>query len=369
MEYQYCTVEGLGLMSNYLSFYRGRRVLITGHTGFKGAYLCRILQKAGAEVTGYALMPPTEPSLFELAHLKKGMTSVMGDVRDFDSLKDVIRRTRPEVVFHLAAQPLVRLSYEEPRLTFETNIMGTVNLLEAIRQEGQSVISLVNVTTDKVYENHDLETAFAEDDPLNGYDPYSNSKSCSDIITQSYRRSFFGTGDMAVSTARAGNVIGGCDFAKDRLIPDCVRAAAARETIILRNPHAVRPFQHVFEPLAAYLLLGMRQVEERSLEGAYNVGPDRSDCVPAGVLAETFCRAWNDLTGDRLDYKVQGDGGPHEAGFLMLDNSKIKEKLGWESRWDILKAVEKTAEMEDVRLTGGSVRKVLDEQIGEYFNV
>lgn len=356
-------------MIDYLSFYRGKKVLVTGHTGFKGAYLCRILQKAGAEVIGYSLLPPTDPSLFELAGLKEGMNSICGDVRDLAHLSKVVKETRPEVVFHLAAQPIVRTSYKEPHMTFETNVMGTVNLMEAVRLYGESVISLVNVTTDKVYMNNETGESFKEEDPLNGYDPYSNSKSCSDIITQSYRSSFFDDGRMTISTARAGNVIGGCDFASDRLIPDCVRAAAEKKTIIIRNPHAVRPFQHVCEPLSAYLLLGMKQAEDKSLMGAYNIGPDKTDCVPAGELAETFCRAWNELTQDTLTWKVQGDGGPHEAGFLMLDNAKVKEKLGWESLWDIRKAVEKTAEMEQARLSGKSVRKVLDKQIGEYFNV
>ena len=349
-------------------FYRNKKVFITGHTGFKGAYLSRILQLFGAEVTGFSLDPPTDPSLFELAKVGEGMRDIRADVRDQDALMSAIKEAQPEIVFHLAAQPLVRLSYREPRLTFETNIMGTVNLMEAVR-ETDSVRSLVNITTDKVYLNEEGQTAFKEDDPLNGYDPYSNSKSCSDLVTQSYRNSFFGDGRCAISTARAGNVIGGCDFAADRLIPDCVRAAEGKGEIIIRNPASVRPFQHVFEPLNAYLMLAKAQTEEADLIGAYNVGPDRDDCLSAGEMATIFCKAWEERTGEALTWKNMSDGGPHEAGFLMLDNNKIKEKLGWRSVWNVRRALEKTAEMEAVRIGGGSVREVLDAQIKEYFNV
>ena len=348
-----------------LEFFKNKRVLVTGHTGFKGAYLCRILTMAGAEVTGYALDPPTEPSLFDLASLREDMNSVTGDIRDFHRLLKTVRETRPEVVFHLAAQPIVRYSYEEPRLTFETNIMGTVNLLEAVRQT-DSVRSFVNVTTDKVYLNNDSGRPFREDDPLNGFDPYSNSKSCSDLVTQSYRNSFFSDGRCAVSTARAGNVIGGCDFAKDRLIPDCVRAAAEGKTIGIRNPSSVRPFQHVFEPLSVYLALAVRQTEDPSLIGAYNVGPDKEDCLSAGEMADIFCREWNRVRGTRISWESGMKGGPREAALLVLDNTKVREKLGWRSLWNVRKALEKTVEMEAVRIDGGSVRKVLDKQIEEF---
>ena len=355
-------------MSELSRFYKDKRVFVTGHTGFKGAYLCRILTLFGAEVTGYSLDPPTSPSLFDLAGVGEEITDCRGDVRDAGRLEEAIRKARPEIVFHLAAQPLVRLSYDEPRLTFETNIMGTVNLMEAVRTL-PGIRSVVNITTDKVYLNNETGEAFKESDPLNGYDPYSNSKSCSDLVTQSYRRSFFDDRVCAVSTARAGNVIGGCDFAKDRLIPDCVRAAEGRGEIIIRNPASVRPFQHVFEPLNAYLMLAKAQTEEADLIGAYNVGPDRDDCLSAGEMATIFCKAWEERTGEALTWKNMSDGGPHEAGFLMLDNNKIKEKLGWRSVWNVRRALEKTAEMEAVRIGGGSVREVLDAQIKEYFNV
>ena len=355
-------------MSELSQFYRGKKVFITGHTGFKGTYLSRILQLFGAEVTGFSLDPPTDPSLFDLAGVGEGMRDIRGDVRDEAALMAAVKEAQPEIVLHLAAQPLVRLSYREPRLTFETNIMGTVNLMEAARAT-ESIRSLVNITTDKVYLNEEKQTAFKEDDPLNGFDPYSNSKSCSDLVTQSYRNSFFGDGRCAISTARAGNVIGGCDFAEDRLIPDCVRAAEGRGEIIIRNPASVRPFQHVFEPLIAYLMLAKAQWGDPSVIGAYNVGPDKADCLSAGEMATIFCGAWNALTGADLTWIDKSDGGPHEAGFLMLDNTKVKEKLGWQSKWDVRMALQKTAEMEKTRIFGGSVKEVLDEQIKEYFDV
>ena len=353
-----------------LSFYKGRRVLVTGHTGFKGSWLCRILEKADAEVVGYSLMPPTEPNLFNLASIEDGMDSIYGDVRDEGHLNELIAQVRPDVIFHLAAQPLVHYSYMEPRLTFETNIMGTVDVLEAIRKT-ECVSSFVNVTTDKVYLNEETKEAFTEDRPLNGYDPYSNSKSCSDLITQSYRKSFFLNSGCAVSTARAGNVIGGGDFAEDRLVPDCVRAAEAEKTIILRNPYSIRPFQHVMEPLSAYLLLGQKQAEDRKLAGEYNIGPGRGDCVTTGTLADYFCEFWNrDVPeAEALTWRTEGDAGPHEAAFLLLDSTKIRKELGWKPEWNIRRAVEKTCEWEKVRIGGGDVRECLDRQIGEYFDV
>ena len=239
-------------------FYGNKKVLITGHTGFKGSWLTRILTLSGAEVTGYSLTPPTDPSLFEIAGLEDTIKSVVGDIRDLEHLSRVFEETRPEIVFHLAAQPIVRESYQEPVYTYETNVMGTVNVLECVRRT-ESVRSFLNVTTDKVYENREWEYGYRECDNLDGYDPYSNSKSCSELVTHSYKKSFFEDGRCAISTARAGNVIGGGDFAADRIIPDCVRAAAAGKTIIVRNPYSTRPYQHVMEPLAVYLAIAMRQ--------------------------------------------------------------------------------------------------------------
>ena len=270
-------------------FYKGKRVLVTGHTGFKGSWLCRILTLAGAEVTGYSLNPPTDPSLFEIAGIGTGLTSVIGDVRDLEHLEKAFEEARPEIVFHLAAQPIVRDSYKDPVYTYETNVMGTVHVLECIRRSG-CVLSFLNVTTDKVYENREWEYGYRETDPLDGYDPYSNSKSCSELVTHSYQKSFFQDGSCAISTARAGNVIGGGDFANDRIIPDCVRAMKEGKPIGVRNPHSTRPFQLVLEPLAVYLTIAMAQWEDPSVQGYYNVGPDDCDCVTTGELVDLFCQ-------------------------------------------------------------------------------
>lgn len=347
-----------------LDFYRGKRVFLTGHTGFKGSWLSEILLRAGADVTGYALEPPTEPSLFDLLDLKHRMHSIIGDIRDFDHLLTAVRETKPDYVIHLAAQPLVRLSYEEPRYTFETNVMGTVNLLEAIR-ETDSVRSVLNVTTDKVYLNREIRRGYQEEDPLDGYDPYSNSKSCSDLVTHSYRNSFFASSGVAVSTARAGNVIGGGDFAKDRIVPDCVRAVMAGRPVILRNPNSVRPYQHVLEPLKAYLMIVKAQAERPDLQGAYNVGPDDKDAITTGELADLFTKYW----GDGASWTSEQDKGPHEAGLLMLNNSKIKKMLGWEPKWDIQDALKKTVEWSKIFAAGENVRPVTDREIEEYFHV
>ena len=295
-------------------FYGNKKVLITGHTGFKGSWLTRILTLSGAEVTGYSLTPPTDPSLFEIAGLEDTIKSEVGDIRDLEHLSRVFEETRPEIVFHLAAQPIVRESYQEPVYTYETNVMGTVNVLECVRRT-ESVRSFLNVTTDKVYENREWEYGYRECDNLDGYDPYSNSKSCSELVTHSYKKSFFEDGRCAISTARAGNVIGGGDFAADRIIPDCVRAAAAGKTIIVRNPYSTRPYQHVMEPLAVYLAIAMKQYEDRTFEGYYNVGPDDKDCVTTGTLADLFCAAW----GQGQTWENRWMGGPHEANFLKLE--------------------------------------------------
>lgn len=345
-----------------LSFYKGKKVLITGHTGFKGSYLTAALILAGADITGYSLEPPTDPSLFKLCKLEKDIFHVTGDVRDYESLLKVFKERKPEIVFHLAAQPLVRLSYREPRLTYETNVMGTVNVLEAVRQT-DTVRSVLNVTTDKVYENNDLDTAFREDMPLDGFDPYSNSKSCSELVTHSYVKSFFSDEDrVRISTARAGNVIGGGDFAEDRLIPDCVRAAERKEDIVLRNPDSQRPFQHVMEPVIAYTDIVSAQYEDRNMADYYNVGPDLSDVKTVGELSDIFCREW----GDGIKTVVKPDGGPHEARFLKLDCTKLKEKLKWKSIWNVETAVKKTVLWSRVYLSGGDVRKELFDQVEEY---
>ncbi len=349
-------------MKELRKFYQGRRVLVTGHTGFKGSWLCRILTLAGAQVTGYALTPPTDPSLFAIAGLENTMDSVIGDVRDLARLRAVFERVRPELVFHLAAQPIVRESYRDPRATYEINVMGTVNVLECVRQS-DSPRSVLNVTTDKVYENREWEYGYRECDPLDGYDPYSNSKSCSELVTHSYQKSFFGDGRCAISTSRAGNVIGGGDFAPDRILPDCVRAAASGREIVLRNPGSTRPYQHVLEPLAVYLTIAMRQYEDAACQGYYNVGPEEDDCITTGRLADLFCGAW----GDGARWRSEQENGPHEANFLKLDCSRIRRVFGWRPRLGVEEAVEKTVEWYRAYLQGQDMLAVTDRQIEEFF--
>lgn len=343
-----------------LSFYQGKRVFVTGHTGFKGTWLCKMLVQAGARVTGYALEPPTEPSLFELSGVEKEITSVIGDIRDFDMLKHAFDMAEPEVVLHLAAQPLVRESYRTPRSTYETNVMGTVNILECVRQSS-SVRSFLNVTTDKVYRNREWEWGYRENEELDGYDPYSNSKSCSELVTHSYKNSFF-SGEKAevpaVSTARAGNVIGGGDFAEDRIIPDCVRAVVSGKPLVVRNPYSTRPFQHVLEPLYAYLMIAAEQYGDRNLAGWYNVGPEEDDCYTTGNLVELFADNWGGM-----NWEIQYDGGPHEAAFLKLDCSKLKKTFGWQPRWNLEMAVKMTVEWTRCWLEQGDIKECMSRQI------
>ena len=347
----------------YLSFYKGKKVLVTGHTGFKGTWLCRILINAGAQVTGYSLNPPTEPNLFSMADVESRMNSVIGDIRDLDHLKKVFEQTQPEIVLHLAAQPIVRDSYKDPVYTYETNVMGTVNICECVRLN-PCVKSFLNVTTDKVYKNNEWEWGYRENEPLDGFDPYSNSKSCSELVTHSYINSFFNNMDLAVSTARAGNVIGGGDFANDRIVPDCVRAAIEGKDIIVRNPHSTRPYQHVLEPLAAYLIIAQKQFEDKKYAGFYNVGPDETDCVTTGKLVDTFCAKW----GEGIKWIDRYDGGPHEANFLKLDCSKLKTTFGWKPRWNFDTAIEKSVEWSKVYAAGGDVVACMDKEIQEFFN-
>lgn len=346
-----------------LEFYRNKRVFITGHTGFKGSWLCRILVGAGAEVTGYALEPPTQPNLFALAGLDGKMTSVIEDIRDRDKLAGAFQKARPEIVFHLAAQPIVRTSYQEPVLTYETNVMGTVNLLECVRTSQESVRSVVNITTDKVYVNREWAWGYRENEPLDGFDPYSNSKSCSELVTHSYVSSFFSGEDApAVSTARAGNVIGGGDFAADRIVPDCIRAVQAGKPLGIRNPHSTRPYQHVLEPLFAYLMIAERQYKDKSYAGWYNVGPEDCDCVTTGELVELFQAKWGE--GFSWEWENQAEANaPHEANFLKLDCSKLKGTFGWRPRWHIGEAVEKTVEWTRVWMTGGDIPAEMDGEI------
>ncbi|MEG2653952.1 MAG: CDP-glucose 4,6-dehydratase [Ruthenibacterium sp.] len=343
-------------------FWRGKHVFVTGHTGFKGAWLCKILTGAGALVTGYALEPPTNPSLFMLAGLEKGMHSVLGDVRNFAALQAAFVTAQPEIVLHLAAQPLVRDSYKDPRGTYETNVMGTVNLLECVRQS-DTVKSFLNVTTDKVYHNNEWAYGYRESDALDGFDPYSNSKSCSELVTHSYKNSFFADGRVAVSTARAGNVIGGGDFANDRILPDCVRAMQKNKPIIVRNPSSTRPYQHVLEPLFAYLMIAQRQCENKKYAGYYNVGPDDCDCVATGTLAELFCTAWG---GDACWLDQSEADAPHEASFLKLDCSRLKSVFGWQPTWHIDETMEYTCAWYRGWLAGEDINALMQEQIEAY---
>lgn len=346
-----------------LSFYKNKTVLVTGHTGFKGTWLCKILINAGAKVIGYALEAPTNPNLFELSKVEKNMVSIIGDVRDLKHLKEVFDKYQPEIVLHLAAQPIVRDSYKMPVYTYETNVMGTVNVLECVRLT-PSVKSLLNVTTDKVYLNDDIpDHPFREDEPLDGFDPYSNSKSCSELVTHSYKKSFFADRNCSISTARAGNVIGGGDFANDRIIPDSIRAICKKEDIIVRNPSSTRPYQHVLEPLIVYLDIASKQYENKKFEGYYNVGPDDCDCVCTGELVDMLCKKW----GQGLKWINKSDGGPHEAAFLKLDNNKIKKVFGWKPRWHISETMDKIVEWTKVYLDDDSkVPAEMDREIKEF---
>ncbi|MBE6531623.1 MAG: CDP-glucose 4,6-dehydratase [Ruminococcaceae bacterium] len=344
-----------------LKFYVGKRVFVTGHTGFKGSWLCRVLKDLGAEVTGFSLEPPTDPSLFEISNVKEGMHSYIGDIRDFAALKECFDGAEPEIVFHLAAQPIVRDSYKDPKYTYETNVMGTVNILECVRLSG-SVKSVVNVTTDKVYRNNEWEWGYRENEPLDGFDPYSNSKSCSELVTHAYNNSFFADRRVAVSTARAGNVIGGGDYATDRIIPDCIRAALGGKDIVVRNPHSTRPYQHVLEPVMAYLMIAAKQYEDSSYAGYYNVGPDEVDCLTTGSLVDLFCRIW----GEEIGWIDRYDGGPHEANFLKLDCSKFKTVFGWTPSWNIEGAMRYTVEWAKCHRDGGDMGECMDRQISDF---
>lgn len=346
-----------------LDFYKGKRVLVTGHTGFKGTWLTRILVNAGAIVCGYSRCSEKNPSLFDLADVEDKITHVKGDVRDLVHMKKVFEEFQPEIVLHLAAQPIVRDSYKDPVYTYETNVMGTVNIMECVRLT-PSVKSVLNVTTDKVYHNNEWCWGYREDEPLDGFDPYSNSKSCSELVTHSYKNSFFGDGKVAISTARAGNVIGGGDFANDRIIPDCVRAMEKKQIIGVRNPYSTRPYQHVLEPLAVYLTIAAEQYEDINYQGYYNVGPDDCDCVTTGDLVNLFCKHW----GEDAQWENQAEANaPHEANFLKLDCSKVKSTFGWQPRWHMDECMAKVCEFSKIWLARGDIPAEMDKEIEEFF--
>ena len=345
------------------SWYKDKKVLITGHTGFKGTWLAKILINSGAKVVGYSIVPPTKPNLYELSGIDKYVRSYIRDIRDYESLKAVFDEEHPEIVFHLAAQPIVRDSYANPKYTYETNVLGTVNILECVRESLKSdnpVKSVLNVTTDKVYKNNEWVWGYREDEPLDGYDPYSNSKSCSELVTHSYINSFFKDSIVAVSTARAGNVIGGGDFANDRIIPDCIRAVEGGQQIVVRNPYSIRPYQYVLEPLLVYLTIAAKQYDDRLYAGYYNVGPDECDCVTTGELVDIFTKAW----GDGVSWASQAEANaPHEASYLKLDCSKVKSVFGWRPQYHIEDAINQIVSFSKIYLDGGDISAEMDREI------
>lgn len=345
-------------------FYKNKKVFITGHTGFKGTWLCKMLLKAGATITGYALAPTQNQILYRSANIEKEINSIIGDIRDQKKLRNAFFEAQPEIVFHLAAQPIVRISYQKPAETYEINAMGTVNILECIR-ESDFVKSFVNVTTDKVYLNREWEWGYRENEELNGFDPYSNSKSCSELITQCYKQSFFLDKNVAISTARAGNVIGGGDFSIDRIIPDCVRAALEHRDIEVRNPWSIRPYQHVLEPIYAYMMVAARQYEDIKYSGCYNIGPDEGDCVNTGSLVDLFVSKW----GNNLKWiKKSDEKEVHEANYLKLDCAKIKRTFNWQPVWKLDKAIEKVVEWTKCWAKKENIADCMDLQIKEFLN-
>jgi CDP-glucose 4,6-dehydratase len=344
------------------SFWRGRRVLLTGHTGFKGGWLSLWLQQLGAEVQGLALAPPAGPNLFEAARVGDGMASAIGDVRDLAFVAGTMASFRPEIVIHMAAQPLVRLSYEEPVETYATNVMGTVHVLEAVRRT-PGVRAVVNVTTDKCYENREWAWGYREDEPMGGHDPYSNSKGCAELVSGAYRRSFFQQGGPALATARAGNVIGGGDWATDRLVPDVLRAFEHGRPAVIRNPHSTRPWQHVLEPLSGYLVLAQRLWSEgAAFAEAWNLGPRDEDARPVRWIVEQLAQQW----GGNARWQLDGGEHPHEAHFLKLDISKARARLGWQPRWPLAEALRHVVAWHRAWLAGEDVRALCLRQIDQY---
>lgn len=348
-------------------FWQGKRVLLTGHTGFKGSWLSLWLQSMGACVVGYALAPSTKPNLFDVAKVGKGMTSIVGDIRDLEHLRSVFNEHQPEIVFHMAAQALVRYSYVEPVETYSTNVMGTVNLLEAVRSTG-SVRAVVNVTSDKCYENREWAWGYRENEAMGGYDPYSNSKGCAELVTAAYRNSYFHPEKyqehgVALASARAGNVIGGGDWAEDRLIPDMIRAIAQGKSVEIRNPNSIRPWQHVLEPLSGYLLLAQKLFEERAgyAEG-WNFGPNDEDAKPVQWIVDSLIQVW----GDGADWILDGANHPHEAHYLKLDCSKAKARLKWQPRWKLVEAIEKICVWHKAHLANSDMQAMCIYQIKQY---
>ena len=349
----------LGGMAMNERFWRGKRVLITGHTGFKGSWLSLWLQRLGAEVVGYSRRPPTEPSLFEAARVDEDMQSFSGDVLDLEAITACVREHRPEVVIHLAAQPIVRAAFEDPVGTYATNVMGTANVLEAVRQ-GDGVRVVIAVTTDKVYENKEWEWGYRETEALGGFDPYASSKACAELVIDAYRKSFFTEeSGTRLASARAGNVIGGGDWARDRLIPDLLRGALERRPVPIRNPNAIRPWQHVLNPLDGYLTLAERLWDEREHAHGWNFGPDAEDDRPVGEIADRLVALW----GDDLVWERDAGEHPHEAHYLRLDSSMAKSRLGWHPRWSLDDALSSIVDFARAQQAGTDLREVVLSQI------
>jgi CDP-glucose 4,6-dehydratase len=343
-------------------FWRGKRVLLTGHTGFKGGWLSLWLQSLGAELHGLALAPPTTPSLFAEANVGAGMASTIGDIRDYETVRACMAAFQPQIVIHMAAQPLVRLSYSEPVATFATNVMGTVHVLEAARSAG-SVRAIVNVTTDKCYENREWIWGYREDEPMGGHDPYSSSKGCSELVTSAYRRSFFQHSGIALASARAGNVIGGGDWAADRLVPDILRAFERGEPVVIRNPNSTRPWQHVLEPLSGYLALAERlYTDGQPWAEGWNFGPLDDDAKPVQWIVERLVEGW----GQGASWRLDGGEHPHEAHYLKLDISKARQRLGWQPRWPLAKALEQINGWHKAFLQRADMREATLQQISQY---
>ena len=344
------------------AFWRDKRVVLTGHTGFKGGWLSLWLQALGAQVRGIALDAPTTPSLFETARVGQGMDHQVADIRDYAAVNRLIGEFQPEIVIHMAAQPLVRLSYQQPIETYATNVMGTVHVLEAARQ-AKSVRAIVNITTDKCYENRDWVWGYREDEPMGGHDPYSNSKGCAELVSSAYRKSFLKAEGIAMATARAGNVIGGGDWALDRLVPDILRALQQQEPVLIRNPHAIRPWQHVLEPLSGYLLLAQSLYEHAQADAeGWNFGPGDEDARPVQWIVERFCETW----GNGASWTQQPGEHPHEAHFLKLDISKARQRLQWAPRWPLHTALSHITEWHKAWLAGADMRAVCLNQISQY---
>jgi len=349
------------------TFWHGKKVFLTGHTGFKGSWLTLWLQALGARVTGFALTPDTTPNLFTLGRVGDGIESIIGDIRDRALLLDAMRSASPDIVIHMAAQPLVRESYVHPVETYETNVMGTVHVLDAIRQV-PGVRSVVIVTTDKCYENREWEWGYRENEAMGGYDPYSSSKGCAELVTSAYRNSFFNpaaytTHGVAVASGRAGNVIGGGDWAADRLIPDIMRAISKGETVNIRNPHAIRPWQHVLEPLGGYLMLAEKlHTEGPRFADAWNFGPNDSDAQPVQAIVQRLTSQW----GDEARWALDGGEHPHEASFLKLDCSKARARLGWRPHWDLNRTLDAIVAWYKSATRGEDLRAVTLAQIDEY---